>query len=124
MKCIKAKMLMATLLSALLMPFAAQAEQFCHNCYQEEGQLESEIRLEAVITVPLEHLSVTSEGIFVLYEDQLWEAQSLERTGEQWTVRVASYGSCPNRHMKGCPHGCAVRGCSYFCYWCNDNNHK
>lgn len=70
--------------------------------------------VEVVLTLPFEGLIIDTDGIAVNYEGNLLAVHSLERSGEQWTVRAGGY--CPNNHRVVCRcGGCAISSCGYCC---------
>ncbi len=74
--------------------------------------------VEVVLTLPLEDLIVSPDGILVNYQGNLLPVHALVKNGEQWTIRAGGeFFKCLNGHWRACPQcgGCADPECLYYC---------
>ncbi|NGX61620.1 MAG: hypothetical protein K940chlam9_01107 [Chlamydiae bacterium] len=82
---------------------------------------------EIVLTVSLDQLIISSEGIMVNYEGNLLPVHSVIKKGEEWVVKATGgWYKCPRGHTRACPlcGGCAFLGCPFYCdgYCCSYKN--
>lgn len=93
------------------------------SLYAQTMQSPSPKLIEMVLTVPTDCLILDANGLSVNYEGNLLAVCSLEKTGTEWSVKVAGY--CPNGHRVVCRcGGCAISSCGYCCSCCTDDYKK
>ena len=112
--------LMKQLFVILMLMFTAQMTAMPQSKSMEHGvniNSDSPKLLEVILTVSLEEIMISPEGITVDYEGQMLNVCSLERKGDFWIVRAQKWYQCPNEHTRTCTYcgGCGYIGCLYHC---------